>query len=242
MLYLKKLSSNDETNFDQAVKMINVNIRYGDKQVLKNINWQVNRGERWVLSGANGAGKSTLLSLINADNPQAYANEIYLFDKRRGRGESIWDIKKRIGFVSPEMHLYFESGISVFDAVASGLFDTIGLFRKLTIQQQNKVDDWLKLMQVSHLRNKLLKHLPNSQQRLILIVRALIKNPSLLIFDEPAQGLDEDQLSFFNVLIEQLCTDTSKTIIYVSHYKEEIPSCINKRIELDGGEIKLLQE
>ena len=237
----KKLTGQDENDFEQAIKMVNVSIKYGDKQVLQNIHWQVNKGERWVLSGANGAGKSTLLSLINADNPQAYANEIYLFDKRRGRGESIWDIKKRIGFISPEMHLYFESGITVFDVVASGLFDTIGLFRKLSIQQQNRVEEWLKLMQVSHLRNKLLKHLPNSQQRLILIVRALIKNPSLLIFDEPTQGLDEEQLLFFNSIISQLCTYTNKTIIYVSHYREDIPACINKCIELEEGKIKMIK-
>ncbi len=122
-------SSGDSNHFTTAVKMVNVTIQYGDKVILNNINWEVKKGECWSISGPNGAGKSTLLSLVTADNPQAYANELYLFDKRRGSGESIWDIKRRIGFVSPELHLYFDRGTSCFDVIASGLFDTIGLFK-----------------------------------------------------------------------------------------------------------------
>ena len=134
--------------------MVNVNVRYGEKKILNNINWEVKKGERWNLSGPNGAGKSTLLSLITADNPQAYANEIYLFDKRRGSGESIWDIKQKIGFVSPELHLYFDYSATCFEVIASGLFDTIGLFRHLSNQQEKKVLLWLKLFQLENLQSK----------------------------------------------------------------------------------------
>ena len=111
--------------------MKSVHVQYANNIILDKIDWQIKKGDRWLLSGPNGAGKSTLLSLITADNPQAYANEIYLFDKRRGRGESIWDIKKRIGYVSPELHLYFESFTTAFDVVASVSFDTVGLFLQL---------------------------------------------------------------------------------------------------------------
>ena len=126
---LQQLKSQTVNDLSIAIKMINVNIKYGEKQILHNINWEVEKGDCWNLSGPNGAGKSTLLSLITADNPQAYANEIYLFDRRRGSGESIWDIKKKIGFVSPELHLYFDFSATCFEVIASGLFDmTIGLF------------------------------------------------------------------------------------------------------------------
>src|SRR5688572_13384763 len=116
--------------------MKKVSVQYGDKIILDEVNWKVMKGERWLLSGPNGAGKSTLLSLITADNPKAYANSIFLFGKKRGSGESIWDIKKKIGFISPELHLFFDQGTSCFDVIASGLFDTIGLFRQLSAAQQ----------------------------------------------------------------------------------------------------------
>ena len=135
---LNQLTQSQTQQFLSAVKMINVNIIYGEAKILNNINWEVKKGERWNLSGPNGAGKSTLLSLITADNPQAYANEIYLFDKRRGTGESIWDIKKNIGFVSPELHIYFDYSATCFEVIASGLFDTIGLFRQLNKIQEEK--------------------------------------------------------------------------------------------------------
>jgi molybdate transport system ATP-binding protein len=151
---VQKLTPAEHPAFISAVKMISVNIRYGETQVLKNINWEVKRGERWCVSGPNGSGKSTLLSLVTADNPQAYANEIYLFDRKRGSGETIWDIKKNIGYVSPELHLYFESQANCYEVIASGLFDTIGLFRPITEDQHEKILLWMQLLNVSSLRQK----------------------------------------------------------------------------------------
>jgi molybdate transport system ATP-binding protein len=178
-----------------------------------------------------------LLSLITGDNPQAYANEIYLFDKRRGSGESIWDIKRRIGYVSPELHLYFPPSISVFKVVASGLFDTIGLFRQLNEEQIKRVSDWIRLFGLQHISNRLLCHISASEQRLTLLARALVKNPSLLILDEPAQGLDTDQTAMFKDMVDQICTHTNKTLIYVSHFQQEIPACVDRFILLKDGEI-----
>jgi molybdate transport system ATP-binding protein len=133
--------------------MKNVNIQY-DRKILHNITWEVRKSERWSLSGANGSGKSTLLSLVNADNPQAYANEIYLFDIRRATGGTIWDIKRKTGFVSPELHLYFEKGISCFDVVASGLFDTIGLFKQVNEQELLLVSKWMQLLRIEKVQKK----------------------------------------------------------------------------------------
>lgn len=232
---LKQLTTTDnEIDFEFAVKMKNVNIQY-DRKILDSISWEVRNGDRWSLSGPNGSGKSTLLSLVNADNPQAYANDIYLFDRKRGTGESIWDIKKKTGFVSPELHLYFEKGITCFDVVASGLFDTIGLFRQINEQQSVLVTKWMRVLKIEKLQQKFLHQLSNSEQRLVLLARALVKNPPLLILDEPCQGLDDDQIALFKEIINKICLTGNKTLIYVSHYPHEVPECVTKFISLENG-------
>jgi molybdate transport system ATP-binding protein len=215
---------------------VNVTIRYGDKTILDHINWEVKKGERWSVSGPNGAGKSTLLSLITADNPQAYANELYLFDQRRGSGESIWDIKRRIGFVSPELHVYFDRGTSCFDVIASGLFDTIGLFRQLSSSQQEQVQAWIQLLQLQSLQRKPLFQLSLGQQRMVLLARALVKNPPLLILDEPCQGLDSAQINYFKQLINRLCA-IGATLVYVSHNVNDILECITNIARLENGRL-----
>jgi len=225
--------------FEDAVLMKNATVSYGSKTILHNINWQVKQGEKWLLRGHNGAGKSTLLSLINGDNPQAYKNEIYLFDKRRGSGESIWDIKQKIGYVSPELHAFFDKGTTCYNAVASGFFDTIGLFKKLTTQQQTVVLQWLNFLQLSSVQTKPLSTLSSGTQRLVLLARALVKNPPLLILDEPCQGLDDDQKDSFVHLVNDLCERLDKTLIYVSHYENEIPPCIDHVLELNMGRQKV---
>lgn len=234
-LFEKLVGRQTDEAFEFAVRMVDVNIRYEGRQILDNINWEVKRGDKWAVSGANGAGKSTLLSLVNADNPQAYANQIYLFDRKRGSGESIWDIKKRIGFVSPELHLFFDSTTNCSEVVASGLFDTIGLFRLLNENQEAFVDDWMNLLEIGHLKLKGFSRLSLSEQRLVLLARALVKNPPMLILDEPCQGLDDHQVNHFKNLVNEICLRANKTLLYVSHYKPEIPACVDKFLLLDEG-------
>lgn len=221
--------------FNAVIQMKDVNVSYGDKKILQQVNWEVKEGERWLLSGPNGAGKSTLLSLITADNPQAYANEIYLFDRKRGSGESIWDIKKRIGYLSPELILFFDSSNSVFEAVASGLFDTIGLFRQVTDEQMQRVYDWLELLGIRSLARKRLNELSAGEQRRALLARALIKNPPLLILDEPCQGLDDETEDGLLELINAVCVAGNKTLLYVTHYANKRPECVDRIIRLEKG-------
>ncbi len=224
-------------DFTYAVQLKKVTITYHDKYILHDVDWEVRRGERWSLSGANGAGKSTLLSLLVGDNPQAYANEIYLFDRRRGTGESIWDIKRNIGYVSSELHLYFEPSATCFEVVASGLFDTIGLFRRLTGEQISQVEQWIHAFGLSPQQQKWMHQLGLGEQRMALLARALVKNPPLLILDEPCQGLDEEQTERVRRFLDLYCTQTAATLVYVSHYPAEIPSCVNHFLVLEHGQV-----
>ncbi len=217
------------------VKMNNVHVKYGDKVILDKINWQILPGERWALLGPNGAGKSTLLSLINGDNPQAYANDIILFDKKRGTGESIWDIKSKIGFVSPELHQYFPTDNSCLQVIESGYYDTLGLFRPSQKTKAETALRWMKALEIDKYARVLLKNIPASAQRLCLLARALIKNPGLLIFDEPCQGLDEHQQHHFKTLVDTICGLSNVTLIYVTHYQHEIPDSVTKVLRLEKG-------
>lgn len=241
LLHLKSLESippvyhHDE--FSVAIRMVDTNVTYKDRKILDGINWKVNKGECWNVSGHNGSGKSTLLSLITGDNPQAFANEIYLFDRKKGSGETIWDIKQKIGYVSPELHHYFESGCSCFEVVGSGLFDTIGLFRKLSEKQILLVKQWTSLLRINDFENRLFNQLSNGEQRLVLLARALVKNPPLLILDEPCQGLDAEVSARFIALINSICVSMKKTLIYVSHYEQEIPACVTYTLKLEQGKI-----
>ncbi|MDE3252558.1 MAG: ATP-binding cassette domain-containing protein [Bacteroidota bacterium] len=224
-------------DFSVAVKMVNAAVQYDDRKILDNINWEVKKGECWNVSGHNGSGKSTLLSLVNGDNPQAFANEIYLFDRRKGSGESIWDIKQKIGYVSPELHHYFDVSATGFEVVASGLFDTIGLFRQLTPAQKELTAQWISLLHLEGLDNSLFNQLSHGEQRRFLLARALVKNPPLLILDEPCQGLDREAATDFIALINEICIQLRKTLIYVSHYSEEIPACVTHTLALEQGRV-----
>ena len=228
---------NTTENFDFAIKLVSGKVKYGEKIVLDRVDWEVKKGDKWALTGPNGSGKSSLLSLINADNPQGYQNELYLFDKRRGTGESIWELKQKIGFVSPELQQYFNKQTLVWKVVASGFFDAAGLFRKISGEQTTLVDTYLNLMGIGHLKDRPLQQLSNGQQRLVFLARALVKNPPLLILDEPCQGLDYNQMVFFRELLNEICVRLEKTLIFVTHYEDEIPACVNKRLKLDNGKV-----
>ncbi|WP_316780795.1 ATP-binding cassette domain-containing protein [Pedobacter antarcticus] len=225
---------------EHIIRMIDVNITYSGKRVLKDINWEVISGEKWLLQGHNGSGKSTLLSLICGDHPQAYANNFHLFGSKRGSGESIWDIKKRIGLISPELHWYFDASATVWETVASGFFDSSGLFCNLGSTKHAQVDELISYFGLTAYQNTLMNVLPLGKQRLALLARTIIKNPEILILDEPCQGLDQQQTQHFNKLVDELCGHGT-TLIYVGHFESQLPSCLEKRILLENGEIKSVE-
>ncbi|MGZ3578850.1 MAG: ATP-binding cassette domain-containing protein [Syntrophales bacterium] len=214
------------------VDMRNVSVKYGNTLVLNNLNWTVRRNENWAIVGPSGSGKSTLLSLIAGDNPQAYANEIYLFGRRRGSGESIWDIKERIGMVSSEIQTLYRKEITASDVVASGLFDSIGLYRNLHSEHKRKVDKWIEFFSISYIANNVFTNLSFGERRMVLLARSMVKSPELLILDEPCQGLDRENRKLFMGLIEMIGRDTDTNLLYVTHYQDELPACVDRVLTL----------
>lgn len=229
---LKELTRQHLPEYHTIIRMTDVNVSYDGKKILSHISWHVKQGERWVVSGPNGAGKSTLLSLVNADNPQAYANNIVLFDRKRGTGESIWDIKRQTGFVSPELYQYFPTDSSCLHVIESGFYDTVGLFRPTDPVKEEICLKWMQLFQIESYAHRLFSMVPVSAQRLCMLARALVKMPALLILDEPTQGLDDAQQQFFTTLIDELCALTNVTLVFVSHYEHHIPKAVNKSLKL----------
>ena len=223
-----------------VVKLNKVSIRYGERTILRELDWTVKCGEKWALSGENGAGKSTLLSLVCADNPQSYACDITLFDRKRGSGESIWEIKKHIGYVSPEMHRAYLKNIPAIDIVASGLHDSIGLYKRPKEEDRAVCLFWMDIFGVKQLADRSFLQLSSGEQRLVLLARAFVKDPELLILDEPLHGLDlynrrlvKDVIeTFCHRVIETFCHRNDKTMIMVTHYKEELPACITDSLYL----------
>ena len=215
-----------------VVKMHNVRIQYGQRVILKDLDWTVHNGEHWALSGQNGAGKSTLLSLVCADNPQSYACDICLFDQNRGSGESIWDIKKHIGYVSPEMHRAYQRDLPAIRIVASGLKDSVGLYVKPDESEYDTCRFWMSVFGLEGLEERTFLKLSSGQQRLVLLARAFVKDPQLLILDEPLHGLDNSNRRLVKDVIETFCKRPNKTLIMVTHYEEELPACIDHHIRL----------
>ena len=220
------LTQTDESDFETTVKMSNLDIIYDNRIIAQNIDWEIKKGEKWALSGPNGSGKSTLLSYIFADNPQAYSKNLLLFDRKRGTGESIWDIKKRIGFTSSEMHLYYQENVESLKVVESGFFDSIGLFRKSTSEQSEIAQYVMRFLGISLLENRSFLTLSSGEQRLVLFARSIVKNPDLLILDEPFHGLDDKNKQRCLQLIDSYCNQPNKSLIFVTHRKEEIPKNI----------------
>ena len=210
-----------------------VSIRYGARTILKDLDWTVRQGEHWSLSGQNGSGKSTLLSLVCADNPQSYACDISLFGHKRGSGESVWDIKKHIGYVSPEMHRSYKQNIPAIQIVASGLKDTVGLYVRPNEAERAQCRKWLDIFGISHLAERKFHEMSSGEQRLILVARAFVKEPSLLILDEPLHGLDDVNRRMVKDRVDEYCLDPEKTLIYVTHYQEELPHCIDHSLYLE---------
>lgn len=222
----------DDYMAEEVVVMRQVTIRYGERTILKDLSWTVRNGERWALRGENGAGKTTLLSLICADNPQSYACDIALFGRQRGSGESIWDIKRHIGYVSPEMHRSYHRDLPAIRIVASGLKDTIGLYAIPTEEEYRQCRCWMEVFGIGKLADRSFLQMSTGEQRLVLLARAFVKDPELLILDEPLHGLDDANRQMVKEIIDTFCQRPGKTLIMVTHYEEELPTCIDHTLFL----------
>jgi molybdate transport system ATP-binding protein len=207
-------------------------VAYGGKSVLNKLNWTVGPGEHWKISGPNGSGKSTLLSLVSGDNPQAYANDITLFGIKRGSGESVWDIKKHIGLVSTTLQQDYRVGVTAKIVVISGFFDSIGVYGDYTKKQQEIALKWLEMLHMEKHANASFKNLSYGEQRLVLLARAMVKQPELLILDEPCQGLDDINREMVLKLVDHLGKTGTTQILYVTHHPEDHIPCITNSMEL----------
>jgi molybdate transport system ATP-binding protein len=212
------------------VSLINGRVAYSDRLIFENLNWTIQSGEHWAVLGPNGCGKSTLLNLISGDHPQCYANNLTVFGIKRGSGESIWDIKQHIGIISAALQWQYKAGTNVLSAVVSGLFDSIGLYTQVDDMQKNLAMDWLKQVKLEHKANDPLHQLSYGEQRLVLICRAMIKQPALLILDEPCQGLDEPNRQLVLGFIELLAQQHATTLLYVTHHASDILPCFIQRL------------
>ncbi|MFV5697480.1 ATP-binding cassette domain-containing protein [Flavobacterium sp. ZT3R17] len=221
------------------IKMNGVSVSYDERKIVDTISWTIKQGEFWQLIGPNGSGKSTLLSMITGDNPKGYGQELYLFGRKKGSGESIWEIKKQIGIFSTAMTNLFKKNHSLEQMILSGFFDSIGLYTEPTTLQKQIVAQWLEVIQMGHLKKKTFHQLSIGQQRVAMIVRAVLKHPPLVILDEPVEGLDDENVALVIQLINVLMQETKMTIIYVSHRIEPMlaPTSVFELIPTATGSI-----
>ncbi|WDE98740.1 ATP-binding cassette domain-containing protein [Lentisphaera profundi] len=215
----------------EIIQMKDLSVVYGDKTVINKLTWSVKAGDHWCISGPNGAGKTTLLSLISADNPQGYGKDFHLFGRKRGSGESIWDIKKRIGIVTTELQLEYHQNIFALDVVVSGFFDSIGLYREADASHLQIAQDWMQTLGIGDLAKISFENLSYGERRIVLLARAMVKSPNILILDEPCQGLDKrNRMALLNT-VDFLATNTDMTILYVSHKPEVQVNFIKSHLE-----------
>jgi molybdate transport system ATP-binding protein len=231
----------EEHSFHESVliKMENVSVSYEERKIIDSISWTIKQGEFWQLIGRNGSGKSTILSLITGDNPKGFGQDLFLFGRKKGTGESVWDIKKQIGIFATSMTDLFQKSHTLEQMILSGFFDSIGLYIEPTTHQKQIVTQWLEVIGMSTLRKKRFIDLSVGQQRIALIVRAVLKHPPLLILDEPVEGLDDENVDLVIQLINTIKQETNVTILYVSHRIESglAPTSVFELVPAPTGSI-----
>ncbi|HEA29957.1 MAG TPA: ATP-binding cassette domain-containing protein [Leeuwenhoekiella sp.] len=236
-LNLPKNGQNTANNDHELLKMEQVCVSYDGRPIVKDISWTIRPGDFWQLVGPNGSGKSTLLALITGESTKGYGQDLYLFGHKKGSGESIWEIKQKIGYFAPNMTELFQRNNTLLEMVLSGFFDSIGLYDRPTTLQQKQAIAWLQLANLQVDKNINFNKLSPGQQRLGLILRAVVKNPPLLILDEPTEGLDDTGAQLVIDLVNTLKDQTEMAIIFVSHRVEKglRPQSIFELVPTENG-------
>ncbi|MDX8339872.1 ATP-binding cassette domain-containing protein [Draconibacterium sp. IB214405] len=205
---------------EELIKLSDVSVHYQERQILNAVNWTINAGEFWQLKGPNGSGKTTILTMINGDNPKAFGQNIELFGRQKGTGESVWEIKKKIGYFTPSMMELFKRRHTAEQMVISGFHDSIGLYHRPSEIQTHVANEWLKVLGIEAKSKLAFVDLSQVHRRMVLIARAMIKHPPLLILDEPSTGLDDKSAALLSALINKIADESKTAILYVSHRTE----------------------
>ncbi len=216
----------------------NVCVSYGELEVLREVNWRFERNTHCCVSGPNGCGKTTLLSLVTGDNHKAYGQNITLFGILRGSGESVWDIKQKYGQLDTQLHLNYVSGMKVIEVVVSGFFDTIGLYDEWGDYQRDIAQQWLAALGLAKYARQGFDELSFGLQRMVLLARAMVKSPIILLLDEPTLGLDGHHRKLVLGAIDHIAAHSDTQIIFVSHSAGDVPECINQHLQfvpVEGG-------
>lgn len=219
------------------VEMRGVNVGWGEHRVLRDVSWTLRRGEHWLIRGPNGSGKTTFLELITGDNMQVFCNDVKIFGARRGSGETIWDIKRRLGIVSYRLHVEYRMvGETVLGVIVSGFHDSIGMYEAAGDVEIAAAKKWLALGGFSGRENEPFGNLSYGEQRAVLILRASVKSPEILILDEPCHGLDEQFRQNILDLLETIAESGTTTLLHVTHDPCEVLACEKNCLEFLPGE------
>jgi molybdate transport system ATP-binding protein len=218
------------------IEMKETTVQYDGRVVLDRLNWVMKRGENWAILGPNGSGKSTILRLILGDNLQGYANQVILFGRKKGTGETLWEIKKRIGAISSELQVQYRKKMDAYDVLASGFYDSIGLYQYPTPEQKEIVDQWIQILRIEDIAKEPYHHLSYGQKRMILLARAMVKSPALLIVDEPCHGLDLLNRKRVLDILERI-GHTETNLLYVTNHKDEILDCVTHVMRINKGNV-----
>ena len=222
---------------EPLVELEKVSFHIGEKIILDQIDWKIYPGENWLLLGPNGAGKTSLLSLIQGDHPLAYSLSIRVMGELYNSTRSLWQIRQKMGWLSPELHLHYPGGWTCRQVIASGFFHSVGLHTAPNPTQMERVEEWIVRWKLSSIADDDFGDVSLGDQRMILLARAVVNSPRLLILDEVCQGLDIFYRSRILESIDEAIVLTKAALIFVTHYAKEIPRCINHSLELNEGRI-----
>ena len=215
------------------VQIKNATVYLQDTPVLKSIDWTVRPGEHWALVGNNGSGKTTLLKLIFGELLPIDGGTVHWFNSRQWNG--LAEIRERVGYVSAEYQENYDRNVTGLEVVESGFFASIGLWRKVNAQQKQRAEACLDLLDIAPLARKPFRSMSYGEARRVLLARALVHRPPLLVLDEPCAGLDIPTRERFLATLQKLARKTQ--LIYVTYHIEEILPAITHVLYLKNGKV-----